>query len=50
MIDKKITRKEFLKIGFFGILSILAMPVLKLFGGGKEVSHKEARYYKDLAG
>jgi len=50
MINKKITRKEFLRIGFFGILSLLAIPVFKLFGKEKEVSHKEARYYKNLAG
>lgn len=50
MINKKITRKEFLRIGFFGTLSVLAIPVLRLFGGQKEVSHKEACYYKDLVG
>ena len=50
MFTKKITRKEFLKTGFVGILAILALPVLKMFSNKDKVSHKEARHYKHLVG
>ena len=50
MLNKKITRKEFLKTGLLGIIAILAMPIFRIFSVRKDVSHKEARYYKNLAG
>jgi len=50
MFNKKITRKEFLKMGFLGILAILAMPIFRIFTSRSNVSHKDARYYKNLAG
>ncbi|MDP6685365.1 MAG: hypothetical protein QGI05_00260 [Candidatus Omnitrophota bacterium] len=49
MFKKKISRGEFLKTGFLGILAILFLPLLKLFDA-KKASHKEAKYYKNLAG
>ena len=50
MLNKKITRKDFLKAGVLGILTVLALPILKIFSARDNVSHKEARYYKNLAG
>lgn len=50
MLDRKITRKEFLKTGFLGIMTLLALPISRMFGPRDNVSHKDARYYKDLAG
>ncbi|MFC1667297.1 hypothetical protein ACFL0P_05500 [Candidatus Omnitrophota bacterium] len=52
MPHNKITRKQFLKIGFLGILGVLAAPILRIFGARDKdnVSHKDASYYKDLAG
>ncbi|MDP8229533.1 MAG: hypothetical protein P9L93_00310 [Candidatus Gorgyraea atricola] len=46
MFGKKITRKEFLKTGVLGILGVLIAPLLKIIPR----KHKEARYYKNLAG
>ena len=50
MFNKKITRKEFLRMGFFGILSIFTLPFFKRFSPKEGASLKEARYYKNLAG
>ena len=50
MFNTKITRKEFLKRTLLGFMAILAMPLFRLFSSKKDVSHKEARYYKNLAG
>ena len=50
MLHKKITRKEFLKTGLLGVLAIIALPFFKIFGARDKVSHKEAKYYKNLAG
>ena len=50
MLHKKITRKDFLKTGFLGILAILLVPILKMFRAREDTSHKDARYYKNLAG
>lgn len=50
MFSKKITRKEFLKTGFIGILAIFTLPLFKLFSFRGNVSRKDARYYKNLAG
>ena len=50
MFTKKITRKEFLKSGFLGILAILVLPFFKMLGTRDKVSRKEAKYYKNLAG
>lgn len=49
MFKDKITRKEFLKMAGFTAFTILILPglkKLKLVKGG----HKEAKYYKTLAG
>jgi len=50
MLNKKITRKEFLKMGFLGILVIFTLPIFRKFATKHDVSHKDARYYKNLAG
>ena len=50
MLNQRITRAEFLKRGLLGILALLATPLLKLFGTRGNVSQKDAKYYKDLAG
>jgi len=50
MLNKKITRKEFLKAGLLGILAVLALPIFKIFSARDNVSHKDASYYKKLAG
>ncbi|MDO8603648.1 MAG: hypothetical protein Q7O04_07365 [Candidatus Omnitrophota bacterium] len=49
MLDKKITRSEFLKIAGFGIFTVFILPGLKKLDLFKK-SHKEAKYYKKLAG
>ncbi|MBU3911456.1 MAG: hypothetical protein KKD90_02600 [Candidatus Omnitrophica bacterium] len=50
MMNKKITRKQFFKAGFLGIMAIIAMPLLRLFNPRPDISRKDARYYKNLAG
>lgn len=50
MLNKKITRKQFLKRSFLGILAVLALPILKVFSNRDNISNKDARYYKNLAG
>jgi hypothetical protein len=50
MFNSKITRREFLKRGFLVILAILAFPILKILRMPEKVSHKDASYYKKLAG
>lgn len=50
MLKKKITREEFLKLGFLGILAILALPVFRMFSNKSDVSRRDARYYRNLAG
>ncbi|MBU4343539.1 MAG: hypothetical protein KJ902_01170 [Candidatus Omnitrophica bacterium] len=50
MLKKQITRKEFLKTGFLGILTILALPLSRIFSIKDNVSRKDAKYYKELAG
>ena len=50
MFNKKITRKEFLKSGFIGMLAVLTVPIYKILNARRNVSHKEASYYKNLAG
>ncbi len=49
MIDKKMTRKEFFKMAGFGVFTVLILPGLKRLNLAKS-AHKEARYYKNLAG
>ncbi|MFA5388754.1 MAG: hypothetical protein WC312_03245 [Candidatus Omnitrophota bacterium] len=48
-MDKKITRKEFLKMAGFGIFTVFLLPGLKKLSAFKK-SYKEARHYKKLAG
>ncbi len=48
-MDKKMTRKEFLKMAEFTMFAILILPGLKRLNLAKG-AHKEARYYKNLAG
>ncbi|MFC1509626.1 hypothetical protein ACFL60_08095 [Candidatus Omnitrophota bacterium] len=50
MLNKKITRKEFLASSFLGLTAFLAIPLFKIFNTRKRVSHKEAKYYKNMAG
>ena len=50
MLKRKITRGEFLKAGFFGILAVLVLPVFRMFSNKSNVSRRDARYYKNLAG
>ena len=50
MLHRKITRKEFLKAGFLGILAVLVLPISRIFGARGNISHRDARYYKNLAG
>ncbi len=48
-MDIKMTRKEFLKMVGFTMFAILILPGLKRLNLTKG-AHKEARYYKNLAG
>ncbi len=50
MFNKKITRSDFLKTGFLGILAFLALPIFKMFTNKDSAPQKDARYYKNLAG
>ena len=50
MLDKRITRKEFLKVSFLSSLALLVMPVFRIFKTRDKEPYKEASYYKDLAG
>jgi hypothetical protein len=50
MSDKKITRAEFLKSSILGIITVLFIPVLRIFNHKENVSNKNARHYKNLAG
>ncbi len=50
MSEKRFTRKEFLKMAGFAIIAALAMPLIKKMKFFKFSEHKEARYYKKLAG
>lgn len=50
MFNRKITRKEFLKSGFIVIAAFLAAPLYRIFNRRRKVSHKDASYYKNLAG
>ena len=49
MLDIKMTRKEFLKMAGFTAFTILILPGLKKLKLVKG-THKEAKYYKTLAG
>ena len=48
-MDRKISRKEFLKMAGFTAFTILILPGLKKLKPVKG-AHKEAKYYKTLAG
>ena len=48
-MDRKMTRKEFLRMTGFGIFTVLILPAVKKLNLFRK-SHKEARYYKKLAG
>ena len=48
-MDRKMTRREFLKIAGFGVFAVLVLPGLKKLKLFKK-SYKEAKYYKKLAG
>jgi len=50
MLRKKITREKFLKLSFLGILAILVLPVFRMFSNKSNVSRRDARYYRNLAG
>lgn len=48
-MEKKMIRKEFLRMAGFGIFAVLILPAVKKINLFIK-SHKEARYYKKLAG
>jgi len=48
-VDKKITRRDFLKLAGFGVFTVLILPGLKRLNLFRK-SHKEAKYYEKLAG
>jgi len=48
-MDKKMTRKEFLRMAGFGVFTVFLLPGLKKLNIFKR-SYKEAKYYKKLAG
>jgi hypothetical protein len=50
MLNKNITRAEFLRKSIVGAIAILVIPVLRISGHSGNVSDKNAKYYKDLAG
>ena len=50
MIDKKISRRDFMKAGIFGIIALIIAPAMKILGIKKKDTYKEARHYKKLAG
>ena len=50
MLEKNITRKEFLKMAGFAAMAGFAVPLIKKMKFFKFSGHKEARYYKKLAG
>jgi hypothetical protein len=49
MIDRKMTRKDFLKMAGFGVFTVFLLPGLKKLNIFKK-SYKEARHYEKLAG
>jgi len=49
MKERRMTRKEFLKIAGFGMFTIFILPSIKKFNLFRRF-YKEARYYKKLAG
>jgi len=48
-MDRKITRKEFLRMAGLGAFAIFILPNVKKLKFFKK-SYKEAKYYKTLAG
>ena len=51
MFDKKITRKEFLKMAGFFVMAGFILPFLKKLSAFRfNEPRKEAKYYKKLAG
>ena len=50
MFTRKFTRKEFVRKGFLAVMVILVSPIFKIFTSRTNISHKDARYYKNLAG
>jgi len=49
MLDKKITRRDFLRMAQFGAFAIFILPGVKKLNLFRK-SYREARYYKTLAG
>ncbi|MDP2981084.1 MAG: hypothetical protein Q8N67_03360, partial [Candidatus Omnitrophota bacterium] len=49
MMDRKMTRKEFLRMAGFGVFTVFLLPSLKKLNISKK-SYKEARHYEKLAG
>ncbi|MFA4991742.1 MAG: hypothetical protein WC569_04095 [Candidatus Omnitrophota bacterium] len=50
MFDKKVTRGEFLRMAGFAMIAAFVIPLIKRAIFFKSSGHKEARYYKKLAG
>jgi hypothetical protein len=49
MMDRNMTRKEFLRMAGFGVFTVFLLPSLKKLNIFKK-SYKEARHYEKLAG
>jgi hypothetical protein len=49
MVDKKITRREFVKMAGLTVFTVLVLPGLRKINMLKR-PYKEAKYYKKLAG
>jgi len=49
MLNKKMTRRDFLKTAWFGVFAVFLLPSLKQLSIFKK-SYKEARHYERLAG
>ncbi len=49
-MDRKVTRKEFLKMAAIGVAAVFILPALKKMNLFRKTQYKEARYYKKLAG
>jgi hypothetical protein len=48
-MNRKMTRKEFLKMAGFGVFTVFILPDIKKLNLFNK-THKEAKYYRILAG
>jgi len=49
-MDRKITRKEFLRMAGLGAFAVFILPGIKKLNLFRKGQYKEAKYYKKLAG